>query len=161
MKKHSAFAPCLCQQIFYLGIEKPPYRFRFGGLVLLYKVNEGLWPERHSRHLFCPSQEAVAYEDALFTSKPLCSLLCDFITFSATLARAAFLRLRAVVVLWQAWRSPASLGFPLSIPSACGCHEIDHLKVPPYPMYIITCLVSFVKHFFCSQVTFVSFFFYF
>ena len=32
------------------------------------------------------------------------------------------------VALWQAWRSPASLGFPLSVPAACGCHEIDHLK---------------------------------
>src|SRR5699024_11682716 len=34
--------------------------------------------------------------------------------------------------IWQAWRSPASLGFPLSVPAACGCHEIDHLKHRPY-----------------------------
>src|SRR5699024_6732194 len=49
--------------------------------------------------------------------------------------------------IWQAWRSPASLGFPLSVPAACGCHEIDHLKHRPYPMYSITQLFFFVKNF--------------
>ena len=41
------------------------------------------------------------------------------------------------VVIWQAWRSPASLGFPLLVPSARGCHEIYHLKYTLYINYII------------------------
>ena len=30
--------------------------------------------------------------------------------------------------IWQAYASPASLGFPLSVPSACGSYEFFHLK---------------------------------
>lgn len=36
---------------------------------------------------------------------------------------------------------------PLSLPSACGCHEIDHLKCFSYPMYSIPQLFFFVKNF--------------
>ena len=64
------------------------------------------------------------------------------------------------LALWQAWRSPASLGLPLSVPAACGCHEIDHLKVPIYPMYRLPHLFRFVKYFLCSEISVVSFFLY-
>lgn len=32
------------------------------------------------------------------------------------------------IIVWQAYNSPASLGFPLSLPAACGLYEIFHLK---------------------------------
>ena len=51
------------------------------------------------------------------------------------------------VVLWQAWRTPASLGFSLSVPAACGCHEIDHLKASPLPDNRITNSQTSVKIF--------------
>ena len=57
------------------------------------------------------------------------------------------------VGIWQAWRSPASLGFPLSVPAACGCHEIDHLKHRSYPMYSIPRLFFFVKNFALAEQT--------
>ena len=44
-------------------------------------------------------------------------------------------------------QSCISQGFPLSVPAACGCHEIDHLKCQPYPMLIIPSLIFFVKDF--------------
>ena len=50
--------------------------------------------------------------------------------------------------LWQAYQSPASLGLPLSLPSACGRYEIYHLKAPTYPTLIIAALFRFVKDFF-------------
>ena len=54
--------------------------------------------------------------------------------------------------IWQAWRSPASLrARPLSLPAACGCHEIDHLKYLSYPMYKIPHLLFFVKDISLSQ----------
>lgn len=40
---------------------------------------------------------------------------------------------------------------PLSLPSACGCHEIDHLKYHSYPMYRIPHLLFFVKYFALTQ----------
>ena len=38
--------------------------------------------------------------------------------------------------LWQAYHSAASLGFPLSLPAACGRYEIYHLKVPHFLRYL-------------------------
>ena len=56
--------------------------------------------------------------------------------------------------IWQAWRSPASLrARPLSLPSACGCHEIDHLKYLSYPMFRIPHLSLFVKYLTLTQKT--------
>ena len=60
------------------------------------------------------------------------------------------------LAFWQAWRSPASLGFPLSVPSACGCHEIDHLKMPYHSTRTIAQLFRFVKNFLGSQISIVS-----
>ena len=62
------------------------------------------------------------------------------------------------LVLWQAWRSPASLGLPLSVPSACGCHEIVHLKEPLYSTVSIAVLFGFVKDFLGAQITPISLF---
>ena len=49
------------------------------------------------------------------------------------------------LALWQAYQAPASLGFPLSLPSACGRYEIYHLKAPTYPTLIIAALFRFVN----------------
>ena len=49
--------------------------------------------------------------------------------------------------------APASLGFPLSVPAACGCHEIDHLKYLSYPMFRIPHLSLFVKYLTLTQKT--------
>lgn len=56
--------------------------------------------------------------------------------------------------LWQAHVSPASLGFPLSVPAACGSCEIFHLKaLSSYPTLIIPILFAFVKNHFIAQYT--------
>lgn len=52
------------------------------------------------------------------------------------------------LALWQAYQAPASLGFPLSLPSACGRYEIYHLKAPTYPTLIIAALFRIVKDLF-------------
>ena len=49
--------------------------------------------------------------------------------------------------LWQASPSPASLGLPLSLPSACGRDELYHLKASVYPILIIAVLFGSVKDF--------------
>jgi hypothetical protein len=36
--------------------------------------------------------------------------------------------LEKIEALWQAYKAPASLGVPLSVPAACGLYEIFHLK---------------------------------
>ena len=59
--------------------------------------------------------------------------------------------------LWQAYASPASLGFPLSVPSACGPYEILHLKAHLYPILILAGLFPPVKHFFIAGQTFQAF----
>lgn len=60
-----------------------------------------------------------------------------------------FLRLPFLVV-WFFGRRGVLLHLsgrkPLSLPSACGCHEIDHLKCFSYPMYSIPQLFFFVKN---------------
>ena len=54
--------------------------------------------------------------------------------------------------LWRASPSPASLGFPLSIPSACSRDELYYLKEPPYlSMHMIPPLFAFVKDFFVAE----------
>jgi hypothetical protein len=39
--------------------------------------------------------------------------------------------------IWRAYPSPASLGLPLSVASACGRYEIYHLKCPHRSRYIV------------------------
>ena len=56
--------------------------------------------------------------------------------------------------LWQAYHPPASLGLPLSIPSACGRYEIYHLKVPSYPTHIVAQLFCLVKNLFILNQSF-------
>jgi hypothetical protein len=55
--------------------------------------------------------------------------------------------------LWQAYHPPASLGLPLSLPSACGRYEIYHLKVLFYPTRIIPKLFCLVKNLFILDQT--------
>ena len=50
------------------------------------------------------------------------------------------------VGLRQAYQAPASLGSPLSMPSACGRYEIYHLEVLPYSIQIIALRFIFVKY---------------
>lgn len=39
-----------------------------------------------------------------------------------------FSQKKRIRVLWQTYASPASCGFPLSVPSACGLYKFFHLK---------------------------------
>ena len=52
------------------------------------------------------------------------------------------------MAVWQAYISPASLGFPLSVPAACGLYGFLHLKQPIlfYKHYII--IIQICKEFF-------------
>lgn len=51
---------------------------------------------------------------------------------SHALFRLTLRRVLCLILLlwttWQAYKPPASLGLPLSVPSACGLYEIFHLK---------------------------------
>lgn len=50
--------------------------------------------------------------------------------------------------------SPASLGFLLSIPSACGCNEIYHLKQPILAYSYYSTIILVCKVLFCCLYNF-------
>ena len=102
-----------------------------GGMLLLLLNSRGVPPPTVSMS-FCSDRRVRTSGGKRSAFINGCRLIRRCEEEKGAAACSPFLLKKSSGNTWQAYTSPASLGFPLSVPAACGLYEIFHLKCSLY-----------------------------